>query len=100
MHPAVVLTIAAALGLIPAKIAKDKGHSFGLWWFYGWMLFVVAIVHVQFIEDYIKQPEKQDKLQNFNNGSKADELIKYKQLFDDGAITEEEYKKKKEELLN
>lgn len=48
----IVLVIAAFLALIPANIAKKKGHSFGLWWFYGWLLFIVAIIHVQFIEDY------------------------------------------------
>ena len=45
------LALAAALGLIPANIAKKKGHSFGLWWLYGWLLFIVAIIHVQFISD-------------------------------------------------
>ena len=45
------LAIAAGLAFIPASIAKEKGHSFGLWWFYGWMLFIVAVIHVQFIED-------------------------------------------------
>lgn len=39
------LGIAALLGLIPANIAKSKGRSFGLWWFYGWMLFIVALIH-------------------------------------------------------
>lgn len=34
-----------------------------------------------------------------NNYSNADELKKYKELFDSGAITEEEYNKKKKELL-
>lgn len=37
--------LAALLGLIPANIAKSKGRSFGLWWFYGWMLFLVALIH-------------------------------------------------------
>ena len=52
MESIITLAVAAALGFIPANIAKKKGHSFGLWWFYGWMLFIVAIIHVQFIEDY------------------------------------------------
>jgi hypothetical protein len=39
------LVIAALLGLIPASIAKGKGKSFGLWWFYGAMLFIVALPH-------------------------------------------------------
>jgi hypothetical protein len=37
--------IAAGLAFIPATIAKNKGRSFGKWWFYGWMLFIVALIH-------------------------------------------------------
>lgn len=40
-----LLALFAALGLIPAFIAEQKGRSFGLWWFYGFMLFVVALIH-------------------------------------------------------
>jgi hypothetical protein len=31
------------LGLITGSIAKNKGHSFGKWWFYGAALFIVAL---------------------------------------------------------
>ena len=37
--------VAILIGLIPASIAKSKGRSFGLWWFYGAMLFIVALPH-------------------------------------------------------
>ena len=37
--------IFAILGLIPAMIAQSKGRSFGLWWFYGAMLFIIALPH-------------------------------------------------------
>jgi hypothetical protein len=40
-----ILLLAALLGLIPAAIAKGKGRSFGLWWFYGAMLFIIALPH-------------------------------------------------------
>jgi hypothetical protein len=40
-----ILIIAILIGLIPASIAKNKGRSFGLWWFYGAMLFIVALPH-------------------------------------------------------
>lgn len=30
------------IGLIPAKIASDKGRSFGLWWFFGFVFWIVA----------------------------------------------------------
>jgi len=41
-----VLLIAVLLGLIPAFIAQSKGRSFGAWWLYGALLFIVAIIHV------------------------------------------------------
>lgn len=44
VHVEIVL-IAALIGLIPAAIARGKGRSFGLWWFYGAMLFIVALPH-------------------------------------------------------
>jgi len=40
-----ILIYAALLGLIPAMIAQSKGRSFGLWWFYGAMLFIIALPH-------------------------------------------------------
>ncbi len=33
------------LGLLPAFIAMNKGRNFLLWWFYGTVLFVLAIFH-------------------------------------------------------
>lgn len=86
------LAIAAGLGLIPANIAKKKGYSFGLWWFYGWMLFIVAIIHVQFIPD-------KNAPQAYAGVSNADELKKFKQLYDEGTLTKEEYEEKKKQLL-
>ena len=37
------LLLAVIIGLIPAYIAKNKGRSFGLWWFFGAALFIVAL---------------------------------------------------------
>lgn len=100
------LAIAACLGLIPANIAKKKGYSFGLWWFYGWMLFIVAIIHVNLIPDKNEQqaPSMQKSSVSyapptFSTQSTADELRKYKELMDQGIITEEEFAAKKEQLL-
>jgi ribosomal protein L40E len=35
----------AALGLIPALIARNKGRGFFLWWLYGVGLFIIALIH-------------------------------------------------------
>jgi len=37
------LILAAIIGLIPAYIANKKGGNFFLWWFFGWMLWIVAM---------------------------------------------------------
>lgn len=48
----------AVLGFIPAQMAKEKGYSFGLWWLYGWLLFIAATIHISCLPD---------KKQTFNN---------------------------------
>jgi len=35
--------IAILIGIIPALIARSKGHSFGAWWFFGTLLFILAL---------------------------------------------------------
>lgn len=40
-----LVPIAAMLGLIPAKVAERKGRDFLTWWAYGFLAFVVALVH-------------------------------------------------------
>jgi hypothetical protein len=40
-----IFVLAILIGLIPAAIAQSKGRSFGAWWFYGAMLFIVALPH-------------------------------------------------------
>jgi hypothetical protein len=45
MEIVVMLVVAGLLGLIPAKIAQSKGYAFGKWWVYGFLLFIVAIIH-------------------------------------------------------
>lgn len=102
----VILIIAAGLGFIPANIAKKKGYSFGLWWFYGFMLFIAAIIHVNLIPDKNAQETPIHSASNIpycapsvSGQSVTDELKKYKELKDQGVITEEEFQAKKEQLL-
>lgn len=102
----VSLVVAAGLGLIPASIAKNKGYNFGLWWFYGWMLFIVAIIHVSVIPDKNAQQIPLNAAYHIpycppssDTQSAASELQKYKELKDQGIISEEEFQAKKEQLL-
>lgn len=106
MHEIITLSIAALLGLIPAYIAEQKGHSFGKWWIYGWLLFIVAIIHVQSIEDYTRTESETTKqtpstLTESTSSvvSASEELKKYKKLHDNGVITEEDFEARKKKLL-
>ncbi|MCC8161565.1 MAG: SHOCT domain-containing protein [Oscillospiraceae bacterium] len=100
VYSLVSLIIAAGLGFIPAAIAKKKGYNFGLWWLYGWLLFIVAIIHVSLIPDKNAAQTDSPVYQATSAQSAADELRKYKELTDSGVITEEEFAaKKKEQLL-
>ena len=40
-----LIIVALILAFIPAFIASYKGRSFTLWYFYGFMLFLVALIH-------------------------------------------------------
>ena len=97
------LVISAGLGFIPATIAKNKGYNFGVWWLYAWMLFIVAIIHVNLIPDKtaLHFPSNvQTYIPSNADWSTADELKKYKELKDRGVITEEEFQTKKDKLMN
>lgn len=40
------------LGFIPASVARTKGYRyFGLWWLFGWLAFIVAMITVLCLKD-------------------------------------------------
>ena len=49
------------MGLIPAFIAYRKGRSFGLWWIYGAMIFIVALFHSLLLKPLVKRAEPVEK---------------------------------------
>jgi len=55
-----ILIVFILIGLIPASIAKGKGRSFGLWWFYGTPLFIVALPHALIMKANNSAIEEQD----------------------------------------
>ena len=111
--------ICAGLACIPAKIAQRKGYSFGLWWVYGFFLFIIAIIHVSVIDDkkventaenqYEPKPTYQgqsitNELKKYKEQDEQElinlqKLKTYKELLDSGVITQAEFNKKKSELL-
>jgi hypothetical protein len=45
----IMLNIAFTIGVIPGYIAFKKGKSFWNWWYYGKVLFIVALIHSIFL---------------------------------------------------
>jgi len=41
----ITLFSAVIIGLLPARIAYNKGHDFLTWWLYGALLFIIALPH-------------------------------------------------------
>lgn len=58
-----IVIAAVLLGLIPAIIAQKKGEVFIIWWIYGSLLFIVALVHAILMKPN-KQAIEQDKISN------------------------------------
>lgn len=58
-----IWALASILGLIPAVIAYRKGRSFGLWWIYGSMLFIVALFHSLMIKPKVTQAAPTERKQ-------------------------------------
>ena len=56
-----ILPFAVLIGLIPAFIARNKGKNFTLWWFYGAMLFIVAMPHALLIKPDNQQGEQESE---------------------------------------
>ena len=56
-----ILPFAVLIGLIPAFIARNKGKSFALCWFYGAMLFIVALPHALWIKPDNQKGEQESE---------------------------------------
>lgn len=119
-----MLIIMLFLALIPACIASSKGRNFMFWYLYGYLLFIVALIHsiclskfdganllVQYKELFDKNVITNSEFESLKYDIMIDnkmpkdpkapiKLVQYKELFDSKAITESEYMAKKRELLN
>jgi len=67
---------AILLGLIPAMVAQSKGRSFGLWWFYGAMLFIIALPHSLIMSADKKSVEAKQLSEGMKKCSYCAELVK------------------------
>jgi zinc-ribbon domain len=71
-----LLLIVIGIGLIPAVIADGKGRSFGLWWFYGATLFLIALPHALVMKPNSQAIERQQISEGMKKCPHCAELIK------------------------
>lgn len=91
-----ILAIIVIYSLIFAYTTKYIGIKKNIYSGYAWGYFLGII---GFIIVCVLPSEKNTKQKNNDKISNADEIKKYKELLDSGAITQEEYEKKKRQLL-
>ena len=58
MELTTTMIFAVVIGLLPASIAKNKGHNFFTWWFFGAALFIVALPIAILLKPDIKEIEQ------------------------------------------
>jgi hypothetical protein len=85
--------ICAVIGCIPAAIAHSKGQNFFVWWLYGALLFIVALIHSLMLKPEVMPVPKPTE------SDAADELAKFAKLKDQGAITDEEFQVQKTRIM-
>jgi hypothetical protein len=71
-----ILQLAVLIGIIPAFIARNKGKNFFLWWFYGFMLFIVALPHSLWIQPYNQKDSQGQMSEGMKKCFYCAELIK------------------------
>ena len=97
----VILIIAVIIGIIPAIIANSKGYNFFSWWFFGFFLFIVALPLSIVLKKSLK-----DSNDNFSNEINENDnfsniiadLANLKAIKDTGALSEEAYRGREDEL--
>ena len=84
------------------KIIEDKGYdNANTWAICGFFFGIIALILALAKPNIRQQSEMLDAMRGVNQkaASPADEILKYKELLDQGIITQEEFDKKKKELL-
>lgn len=87
-------------GFVTRAIVKGKGYEkYNSWFWCGFFLALIGVI-VAACKPAVNTTQSYAPVPVQPQASDADELKKYKELLDSGAITQEEYDAKKKQLLN
>jgi hypothetical protein len=76
IDPAALLAVAAVIGIIPAFIASNKGHSFLAWWVFGALLFIVALPMAIVLKPDVAGQEAQQREAGMRKCPACAEMVK------------------------
>ena len=71
-----MIIVAILIGLIPAAIAKSKGHNFVTWWIFGTLLFIVALPVSLFLKTNLEGLERSKMSEGMKKCPYCAEMIK------------------------
>jgi uncharacterized membrane protein len=94
----IAIVVALICGAASYSIVKEKGYTEGLYTYFilGLCLGLLGVILAAVKPE---SPNKQSNGINNKKDANLDMLMKYKELLDMGAITQEEFDKKKSELM-
>lgn len=81
----VILVVWIVCAFVSGNMASKKGYSYNAFALLGLITGVIGVIVAAVLPD--------------KTGGNADALLKYKELLDKGVITQEEFDKKKSELM-
>ena len=87
----IVLAVSCIFGIITKSINESKGYNGGFAW--GFWLGCVGIIVVACRQSNLKSAAQPTVI------NEKDELAKFKKMFEDGIITEQEYQEKRKKIL-
>ena|SRR5581483_1222463 len=91
-----IIIVLALFGLIVGLLAKNRGRSFGIWFIYGALLFLIAFIHVLCLKDDSKICSSCKS--RVDTDAKVCKFCRHKFTKEEFAVIEK--KKKKEEKHN
>lgn len=90
----IVLAIYAGCAVASGKIASQKGYSYNVFALIGFLTGIIGLIIAAVI------PDKSTDTSRNTEAATADALLSYKELLDNGTITQAEFDAKKRELLS
>jgi uncharacterized membrane protein len=93
-----IISLLLIIALIPATIAAAKGRNFFTWYLYGFVFWIVALIHAIVLKGRAQQAR--EALLARTGPSTGAELERFAKLHKEGVITDADFTERKRALLS